>query len=112
MTKSYISTANTPARIDVPVGQLTNESKIRLQRSRLVGLKDVTPRKRRTQEKLGTLEEVIKMSDQFKIDKSIALKEAQIMQKALKRHILNKKPLKRHILSKKPLKRNILNIYG
>ena len=49
------------------------------------------------------------MTDQFKIDKSIAPEEAQIMQKPLKRHILNKKPLKRHILNKKPLKRHILN---
>ncbi|WKA13112.1 hypothetical protein VitviT2T_030444 [Vitis vinifera] len=96
VTKSHIPAANTPARIDVPVGQLTNESKIRLKRGRPVGSKDVTPRKRRTQEKLGTLEETIKMTDQFKIDKSVALEEAQIMQKALKRHILNKKPLKRH----------------
>ena len=40
---------------------------------RHVGSKDVTPRKMRTQEKLGTLEETIKMIDQFKIDKSIAL---------------------------------------
>ena len=96
VTKSHIPAANTPARIDVPVGQLTNESKICLKRGRLVGSKDVTHRKRRTQEKLDTLEEAIKMTDQFKIDKSIALEEAQIMQKALKRHILNKKPLKRH----------------
>ncbi|RVW34987.1 Copia protein [Vitis vinifera] len=52
------------------------------------------------------------MTDQFKIDKSIALEEAQIMQKAPeeahieqeapKRHILNKKPPKRHILNKNP----------
>ncbi|WJZ90040.1 hypothetical protein VitviT2T_009216 [Vitis vinifera] len=66
VTKSHIPAANTPARIDVPVGQLTNESKIRLKRDRPVGSKDVTPRKRRTQEKLGTLEETIKMTDQFK----------------------------------------------
>ncbi|RVW67129.1 Valencene synthase [Vitis vinifera] len=56
------------------------------------------------------------MTDQFKIDKSIALEEAQIMQKAPeevhieqeapKRHILNKKPLKIHILNEKPLKRH------
>ena len=45
---------------------------------------DVIPWKRRTQEKLGTLEETIKTIDQFKIDKSIALEEAQIMQKAPK----------------------------
>ena len=79
VTKSYIPTANTAARIDVPVGQLTNESKIHLKRGRLVGSKDVTPRKMRTQEKLSTLEEAIKMTYQFKIDKSIALEEAQII---------------------------------
>ena len=47
VTKSHIPTANIPTRIDVPVGQLTNESKIRLKRGRPVGSKDVTPRKRR-----------------------------------------------------------------
>ena len=62
MTKSYISVANTPARIDVPIGQLKNESKIRLKRGRPIGSKDV-PWKRRTQEKLGTLKEAIKMID-------------------------------------------------
>ena len=79
MTKSHISTANTPAQINFPVGQLTNESKIRLKRGRPVGLKDVTPQKRRTQEKLGTLKEIIKTTDQFKIDKFIAPKKAQTM---------------------------------
>ncbi|WJZ98367.1 hypothetical protein VitviT2T_016895 [Vitis vinifera] len=82
VTKSHSSAANTPAWIDVPVGQLTNESKIRLKRGRPIGSKDVTPRKRRIQEKLDTLEDTIKMIDQFKIDKSIALEETQIMQKA------------------------------
>ena len=48
VTKSHIPAANTPARIDVPIGQLTNESKIRLKRDRLVGSNDVTPRKMRT----------------------------------------------------------------
>ena len=43
VSKTYISAANTPARIDVHVGQLTNESKIRLKRGRPIGLKDVTP---------------------------------------------------------------------
>ena len=43
VTKSHIPTAKTLARIDVPVGQLTNESKIRLNHGRLVGSKDVTP---------------------------------------------------------------------
>ena len=48
VTKSYIPAANTPAHIDVLVGQLTNESKIRLKCGRLVGSNDVTPRKMRT----------------------------------------------------------------
>ena len=72
VTKSHIPVANTLARIVVPVRQLTNESTIRLKCGKPVGLKNVTPQKRRTQEKLGILEEAIKMTDQFKIDKSIA----------------------------------------
>ena len=76
VTKSHILTANTPARIDVPIGQLTNESKIRLKRDRPVDSNDITPQNMRTQEKLDTLKKVIKMTDQFKIDKSIALEEA------------------------------------
>ena len=79
VTKSHILATNTLVRIDVPIRQLTNESKIRLKRGRLVGSNDVTPQKMKTQEKLGTLEETIKTTDQFKIDKSIALKETQIM---------------------------------
>ena len=79
VAKSYIPVANAPARIDVFIGQLTNESKIRLKHGKPVGSKDVTSWKRRTQEKLGTLEETINTIDQFKIDKSIAPKEAQIM---------------------------------
>ncbi|RVX04725.1 Retrovirus-related Pol polyprotein from transposon RE1 [Vitis vinifera] len=103
VTKSHIPAANTPARIDVPVGQLTNESKIRLKRGRPVGSKDVTPRKRRTQEKLGTLEKAIKMTDQFKIDKSIALEEAQIMQKAPEEeHIEQEAPEEAHIEQETP----------
>ncbi|WJZ86250.1 hypothetical protein VitviT2T_005726 [Vitis vinifera] len=85
VTKSHIPAANTPARIDVPVGQLTNESKIRLKRGRLVGSKDVTPQKKRTQEKLGTLE------------------EAQIMQKAPEKvHIEQKAPEEAHIEQETP----------
>ena len=101
--KSYILAANIPARIDVLVRQITNESKIRLKRGRLVGSNDVTPRKRRTQEKLGTLEETIKTTDQFKIDKSKALEEAQIMQKVPKEaHIEQKAPKEAHIERKAP----------
>ena len=43
VTKSHIPVANTLAQIVVPVGQLTNESKIRLKCGRPVVLKDVTP---------------------------------------------------------------------
>ena len=53
-----------------------------MKRGRPVGSKDITPQKRRTQEKLGTLEETIKMTDQFKIDKSIAPEETHIKQEA------------------------------
>ena len=49
ITKSHIPTANTPARIDVLVEYLTNESKIRLKRGKPIGSNDVTPLKRRTQ---------------------------------------------------------------
>ena len=48
VTKSHVTAANTPARIDVPEGQLENESQKRLKRGRLFGSKDTTPRKRRT----------------------------------------------------------------
>ena len=69
-----------------------------MKRGRPVDSKDVTPQKRRTQEKLGILEEAIKMTDQFKIDKSIVLEEAQIMQKAPKKaHIEQETPKETHI---------------
>ena len=71
MTKSHIPIVNTPTQIDVPIEQLTNEFKICLKHGKPVGSKDVAPRKRRTQEKLGTLEKAIKIIDQFKIDKFI-----------------------------------------
>ena len=55
----------------------------------------VTPRKRRTQEKLGTLKKTIKMTDQFKIDKSIALKEAHIEQKAIEKAHVDQETLEK-----------------
>ena len=58
MTKSHILAANAPTRINVLEGQLANESKIRLKRERPIGSKDITPRKRRTQMRIDTLEEV------------------------------------------------------
>ena len=49
VTKSHIPTTNAPARIDVPKGQLANESQIRLKRERPIGSKDLIHSKRRTQ---------------------------------------------------------------
>ena len=48
--KSHIPAANTPTRIEVPIGQsintTTNESKPRLKHGRPIGSKDKIPRKR------------------------------------------------------------------
>ena len=85
MTKSHVPAANTPTRIDVPEGQMANESKKRLKHGRPFGLKDTTPQKRRTQRhnanikhnayakayvEQGTPEEVHK--------KEVALEEAHV----------------------------------
>ena len=56
MTKSHILAINTPTWIDVPIGQLTNGSKIHLKCGSLINSRDVTPRKKKTQGKLDTLE--------------------------------------------------------
>ena len=62
--KSHISAANTPAQIEVPVGQpintAANESKPHLKRGRLVSVKDKIPQKRKGQEKqVATYKEAI-----------------------------------------------------
>ena len=55
IVKSHIPAANTPARIEVPVGQsvntTANESKPHLKHGRLVGVKDKIPHERKVQEK-------------------------------------------------------------
>ena len=56
VTKSHVSAVNTPARIDVPEGQLANESQKRLKCGRPLGSKDTTPRKRRTQRHNANIE--------------------------------------------------------
>ena len=53
VTKSYILVANTPARIDILVGQLTNESKIRLKRGKSVSSNDVAPRRGKPKKNLA-----------------------------------------------------------
>ena len=50
VTKSHVPPANTPARIDVPKGKLSNESQKGLKRGRPFGSKDTTPQRRRTQD--------------------------------------------------------------
>ena len=58
IVKSHISAANTPARIEVPVGQsvntAANESKPHLKRGRPIGVKDKIPQKRKVQEEQVT----------------------------------------------------------
>ena len=55
VTKSPLLTANTATCFDVLAGQLTDKYKIHLKCGRPVGSKDVTPKKKKTQEKLDTL---------------------------------------------------------
>ena len=57
VTKSHIPIVNALAWIEVPEGQKANESKTRLKRGRLIGSKDITPRKRRTQIRIDNPEE-------------------------------------------------------
>ena len=85
---------NTLTQVDVLVRQLTNRFKICLKRGRPINSKDVTPQKRRTQGKLGTLERTITMINQSKIDKFMALKEAQIKQKVLEETHIEQEILK------------------
>ena len=56
VTKSHVLAANTTTRINVPEGQLENESKKRLKRGRPFGSKDTAPRKRRTQRHYANIE--------------------------------------------------------
>ena len=79
MIKSHVLALNTLVQINIPIKQLTNESKIHLKCGRPVSSNDViSQKKRRTQGKLSTLEETIKIIDQSKFDECIAFKEAQI----------------------------------
>ena len=85
VTKSHILAANTPARIDVPEGQLVNESKKRLKRRRPFGSKDTTPRKRRTQRHNANIEHnayvkayVEQGAPEEVHNKEVALEEAQV----------------------------------
>jgi len=73
--KSHISAANTPAKIEVLVGQLTNtvanESKARLKRGRLIGAKDKIPRKRKAQgNEIGAPKDALPTKQATEIDPS------------------------------------------
>ena len=74
VTKSHIPAANALTGINVPEEQLANESKICLKRGRPICSKDITPRKKKTQMRIDTPEEVH--------DKQKALVEAFDKQKA------------------------------
>ena len=60
MTKSHIPAANAPAWIDVPKGQLENESKICLKCGRPISSKDITHRKKKIQRRVDTPKDMIK----------------------------------------------------
>ena len=97
VTKSHIPTMNALARIDLPEGQLTNESQICLKHRRPIGSKDITPRNKRTQRRIDTSKELH--------DKKKAHVEVYDKQKAPKEVYGNKGPLQRHISNNKPLKK-------
>ena len=75
MKYSHILTTNASTWIDVPIGQVTNESNICLKHGEPINLWDVIPYKRRIQTKLSILEEVIKITNQSKTEEPIVLKE-------------------------------------
>jgi hypothetical protein len=73
--KSHIPAANTPAKIEVPVGQsiniAANESKARLKRGRPIGANDKILRKRKAQgNEIGAPEEALPTKQATKIDTS------------------------------------------
>ena len=57
VTKSHILDANALTQIDIPKGQLANESQICLKHGRPIGSKDLTPRNNRMKRKIGALKE-------------------------------------------------------
>ena len=84
VTKSHISVANIPARIEIPIGKLqssmTNEPKPRLKRGRPIGSKDTIPRKRKSIISM-TPKKHITVKPQF--DEQVAPAEAPIKELSL-----------------------------
>ena len=92
--KSHVSVVNTSTHINVLEGKsenvITSKSKTYLKHDRLIGSKDLVPRKRKgtTYEKLATLEEFTNMkwsNDETQLDKQLALEETQIDQISVSR---------------------------
>lgn len=81
VTKSYVPAANTPIKIDVPVGQskVANESEAKMKRGRPIGSKDKNPRKRKRNKKEDGRIEDIEVPEESSdiIDISIS-KETQV----------------------------------
>ena len=79
VTKSHISAANIPVRIEIPIGKLqssmANEPKPRLKRGRPIGPKDTIPRKRKSVISM-TPEEHITVKPQ--VDEQVAPVEAPV----------------------------------
>ena len=85
MTKSHVPAANTLVWIDVPEGQLANESQKCLKRERPFSSKDTTPQKRRTQRHNANIEHnayakayVEQGTPEEAHNKEISLEEAQV----------------------------------
>jgi hypothetical protein len=75
IVKSHIPTVNTPAKIEVPVGQsiniIANESKAHLKCVRPIDANDKILRKRKAQgNEISTLEEALPTKQTTKIDQS------------------------------------------
>jgi CTP-dependent riboflavin kinase len=75
IVKSQIPAANTPSKIEVPIGQsiniATNESKTRLKRGRPIDANDKIHRKRKAQgNEIDAMEEAIRIKHSTKIDQS------------------------------------------
>ena len=85
VTKSHVPATNTPARIDVPKGQLENESQKHLKRGRPFSSKDTTHQKRRTQRHNANIEHnayakaYVEQGNPEKVhNNEVALEEAQV----------------------------------
>jgi hypothetical protein len=106
IVKSYILAANTPAKIEVPVGQsintVTNESKACLKRGRPIGAKDkILGRENHKEMKLMLLKRPYPQNRQIRL-----IHPNFLYKILLKINPPKKNFLKRNLLKSYPLKRN------